>query len=109
MKTTVHKITSTDELQNLIATDSTLVVVDFFAEWCGPCKIMAPIFDQVAQENPSVVFAKIDVDAVSDLASEYNISSIPTVVFIKGGTVVEQTVGALSSAQLNNKIAKHLL
>jgi len=108
MNNRVHEISSVKDFQDLLNTTKTLLVVDFFAQWCGPCKMMAPIFDQIAQEQPSVVFAKVDVDAFGELASEYNVSSIPTLVYIKNGTVAEESVGALAKSQITNTILKHL-
>lgn len=108
MQNQVREISSTKDFQDLLHTTKTLLVVDFFAQWCGPCKIMAPIFDQIAQEFPSVVFAKVDVDALGDLASEYNISSIPTLVYFKNGAVAQESVGASAKSQITSTILKHL-
>jgi len=62
---------------------NSLVVVDFFAQWCGPCKVIAPKIEELAAEFPDVVFLKVDVDECEDIASEYEITAMPTFVFIK--------------------------
>jgi len=81
------------------------VLVDFWAEWCGPCKMVSPIVDEIAQElQDKLKVAKIDVDEAQDLAGNYHIMSIPTLLLFKGGEVVEQIVGAMSKDQLLEKI-----
>lgn len=76
------------------------VLVDFFAEWCGPCKFIAPILEQIAQERPEVEVVKVDVDSEQNLAMQYNVSSIPTLMLFKNGEVVQSVVGAVGKAQL---------
>jgi thioredoxin 1 len=78
----------------LTAAGDKLVVVDFFAQWCGPCKHIAPKIEELAQATPTVVFLKVDVDEVEDLAMEQNISCMPTFLFFKGGKKVEEFSGA---------------
>lgn len=82
-----------------------LVVVDFWAGWCGPCKMLAPIIEELANEYAhKVKIAKVDVDDNSNIASRYGIMSIPTLMFFKNGKAVAQTVGAISKAELKRKI-----
>lgn len=71
------------------------VMVDFFATWCGPCKMTSPIIDQLSEEMKNVKFVKVDVDQNQELASQYQIFSIPTFMVFKDGQVVNQFVGAL--------------
>ena len=81
------------------------VVVDFWATWCGPCKMIAPILEEIADEyDGKLKVAKIDVDANTKVASQYKIMSIPSLLFFKNGELVEQVVGALPKAQLVNKV-----
>jgi len=70
-----------------------LVLVDFFATWCGPCKMIAPILEQIAAENSDVKIVKLDVDENQDVASKYNIASIPTLMIFKNGHVVSEKLG----------------
>nr|CAI5819027.1 unnamed protein product [Callosobruchus analis] len=71
-----------------------LVVVDFFATWCGPCKMISPKLEELAKEYSNVIILKVDVDECEDIAMEYNISSMPTFVFIKNKSVVTTFSGA---------------
>ncbi len=81
------------------------VVVDFWATWCGPCKMLAPIFEQVAAEyEGKVVFAKVDVDECEALARSFGIMSIPTLIYFKNGEVVAKETGLKQKAQLATKI-----
>ena len=79
-----------------------IVLVDFWAEWCGPCKSLAPELDKIASRGVSV--GKVDVDTNSDLAMEYQIMSIPAVLAFKNGEVVNKTVGAMSADKLTEAL-----
>lgn len=83
-----------------------IVLVDFFATWCGPCKMTGPIIDQLAEEVKDVKFAKVDVDQNQELSSQYQIFSIPTFLIFKGGEVVGQFVGAQSKEGFLAEIKK---
>lgn len=81
------------------------VLVDFWAEWCGPCRMVGPIVDEIAEELQSKLkVVKVNVDDAQDLASDYQVMSIPTLILFKGGEPVEQIVGAVSKDQLSEKI-----
>ena len=76
------------------------IVVDFWAEWCGPCKMMAPIFAQAAQQRPTVLFVKVDTESAQHTASRFQIRSIPTLALLHGGREVERSAGAMPLPQL---------
>lgn len=81
------------------------VLVDFWAEWCGPCKMISPIVDEIAEEYSSQLkVAKLNVDNAQDIAAKYNIMSIPTLLVFKEGEIAEQIVGAMGKDQLLDKI-----
>jgi thioredoxin 2 len=84
------------------------VVVDFWAEWCGPCKVMAPVFERVAGEfEPKLRFLKVDTEAEAELSARYNIRSIPTLLLFHRGNVVAQRAGAVSAEALRQWLRQH--
>ncbi len=85
------------------------VLVDFWAAWCGPCKIIAPYLDQIASEvQGKATIAKVNVDENGDLSARFGVRSIPTLVIFKDGRVVDQTIGALPKEQIRSWLAKHM-
>jgi len=76
------------------------VLVDFWASWCGPCRMVSPIVDEIAQENQDIKVCKVNVDENQELSAEYNIMSIPTLLVFKDGAIVNQMVGAKPKAQI---------
>lgn len=93
----VH-IQNVDEYNELIAKGE--VLVDFFATWCGPCNMLAPILEQVANENPELTIAKIDVDELGALAQRYNVASIPTLLYFKDGELKNSGLGFMPKPKL---------
>lgn len=76
------------------------VLLDFWASWCGPCRMVSPIIDEIAAENPGIKVGKINVDEQNELASRFGVSSIPTLVVMKNGEIVNRAVGARPKAQI---------
>lgn len=76
------------------------VLLDFFADWCGPCRMVSPIVDEIASERDDIIVAKVNVDDNPDLAGEFGVFSIPTLVVLKDGRVANQAVGALPKARI---------
>lgn len=100
------KVTDND-FQKVIASSDVPVIVDFYADWCGPCKVMAPVLDDLARERAGeVLLAKLDTDRNQQVASSYEIRGIPTLVAFVGGQEVAREVGAVPRPQIENMIAR---
>ncbi len=84
-----------------------LVVIDFWAVWCGPCQMLSPIIDELSEEINDVKFGKVNVDEQQELAMQFNVRSIPTVAFIKNGDVVDLSIGYVSKEELTERIEKN--
>jgi thioredoxin 1 len=107
MSNQVSPVGSLDFEREVIQSDK-LVIVDFWAEWCGPCKAIAPLLDEIARELPAKVkIVKVNVDQEAELAQKYGIYNIPTLLFFKGGEVREQMVGTAAKKVLVEKINAH--
>lgn len=89
-------------------TNNGLTVIDFFATWCGPCKMQAPIMDQLSDEMSEVSFYKIDVDENPQTAAKFNVMSIPTLLIKQNGSVVETVIGYHPKEQLKNLLSKYV-
>ncbi len=83
-----------------------VVLVDFWATWCGPCKMLAPVLDQVAAEVPNACIAKVDVDQNQELAQRYNVASIPTLIYFKNGKMVDMSQGVTSKDSIKTILSK---
>ena len=84
------------------------VVVDFFATWCGPCKMLAPVFEELSGEMDNVNFFKVDVDQALDIARKYAITTVPTMMIFKDGEVVDKMIGFLPKEHIKAKIEAQL-
>ena len=92
-----------DNFENVVKENEN-VVVDFWAEWCGPCRMVGPVIEELAKEYSNVQFAKLNTDEASDIASRYGIRSIPTLLFFKNGEMVQQLVGAYPKGKIAEKL-----
>lgn len=92
------KIISSKDFDNILKDN--LVFVDFFAKWCGPCKMLSPIIDEISDKIKDVTFVKVDVDESSELASMFGIMSIPTLLLFKEGKLVNKSVGFMSKDEI---------
>lgn len=95
--------------QTQVLESDKLTVVDFWAEWCGPCRAIGPVIEELSKEyNGRVNVGKVNVDQNPDLSVNYGITSIPAILFIKDGKVVDKQIGAVPKSVLDRKIAAHL-
>lgn len=102
------KVATENNFKEILATDKPLIV-DFWAVWCGPCRILSPTVDDVAEKfEGKVDVAKCNVDDCQEIAVEYGIRSIPTLLFFKNGQVVDRTVGVVPQSEIEAKISKLL-
>ena len=90
----VIDVKTADFEAEVLKSDKT-VLVDFWAVWCGPCRMLSPVVDQVAEENPNIKVCKVNVDEEQQLAIKYGVMSIPTLLVFKGGELVNQSVGVI--------------
>ena len=100
----------TDEnLEETLSSSSVPVLVDYWAEWCGPCKMVAPVLEELAAElDGKLTIGKIDVDSNRDSAAKQNVMSIPTLILFKDGQPIDQRIGALTKNQLQEFINEHI-
>lgn len=103
----MSKIIGSNEFENEIKEG--IVIVDFFAEWCSPCKMLAPIFEELGTEmEGKVKFIKVNVDESSDIANRYNITNIPAMLILKNGEEQEITVGFSPKEVIRSRVEKYL-
>lgn len=89
-----------ESFEKIIHDSSKPVLVDFWATWCGPCRMLAPVLEEVARERQDITVCKVDVDEERELALEYGISSIPTLLVFKDGKVVKKSIGVISKEEM---------
>ncbi|MCL2574740.1 MAG: thioredoxin [Defluviitaleaceae bacterium] len=100
------KTVDTNTFQNEVIQSDVPVVVDFFATWCGPCKLMSPILDQLAEEFESTAkIVKLDVDQSKEIATQYSVKGMPTFIFFKDGEIVDRIMGSQPKDELKSKIS----
>ena len=95
---TVHAVFQSFEKE--VLNNNGVALVDFYADWCGPCRMVSPIVDEIAEENAQYLVGKINVDNEPELAQKFGVMNIPTLVVMKGGAVVQQVAGARPKAQI---------
>lgn len=96
-----------DNIEKLLKTENKLIILDFWAEWCGPCRMISTIIDEISETlNENIIIGKINVDEEPELAVRYGIRSIPTLIFIKNNQIIDKQVGATSKNNLLEKIKK---
>ncbi|XWS14526.1 hypothetical protein CRYUN_Cryun35bG0017400 [Craigia yunnanensis] len=101
-----HTVESWNQQLQLANASKKLMVVDFTASWCGPCRAIAPLLAEIAKKLPAVIFLKVDVDELQRVAQDWAIEAMPTFIFLKEGNIVDKVVGA-NKDQLQRKIELH--
>ena len=97
-------ILTNDNFQTEVLDFSGTVLIDFWAEWCGPCPMLGPVIDEVAAENPQIKVGKVNVDEQQELAAKFGIMSIPTLLVFKNGTKTNESIGLIPKEQVENLI-----
>ena len=99
----IIEITSKDQFDEAVESEN-LTIVDFWAVWCGPCRVLKPLLHKIAGEHPEIQLLTVDVDANQELAAEYDINSIPAVFFFKNWEIVDSFVGVMPENEILEKI-----
>jgi len=94
------------EFEKLVTTDNSFVLVDFWAEWCGPCRAFGPIYEKVSEKHPDITFAKVDTDAEQELSAAAGIRSIPTLMMFRDGILLYNQAGAAPESTLEDLITQ---
>jgi thioredoxin 1 len=96
-----------DNFESEVINSDKPVLIDFWAEWCGPCRMVAPVLDELAVEQEGVRIAKVNVDQNQELAMQFQVSSIPTFVLVKNGQVADRMLGAMSKSAFEDFISRN--
>lgn len=102
----VEHITMLEDFENKVEKANKTVIVDFYAVWCGPCKMFAPIMDKVSEEYPNVDFYKVNVEEAQEIAMKFQIRSIPTIIRFDNGEATETKMGAMSASQFKEFVER---
>ena len=103
------QVINSEEFNNLVQHTEGIAVVDFFATWCGPCKMLAPVFQEVGNElDGKAQFYKVDIDQSLDIARQFNVSTVPTIIVFKNGEPIERLVGFMPKENLLAKIKEYI-
>jgi thioredoxin 1 len=100
--------TTTEAFKKDVLENQKVVLVDFWAEWCGPCRMVAPVLDEIAKETPALEIVKVNVDEQPQLAMDYNVTGIPLLGVFKDGKMVKQLVGARPKAAIMSELSEFL-
>lgn len=101
------KVYNAEDMKSEKLAQNKLTLVDFWATWCGPCRMLSPIVEELAAETPDVVFAKVDVDQHPELAMGLGINSVPTLILFKDGQMVDRSIGVRPKADIKRMIDSH--
>ncbi|WP_455538195.1 thioredoxin [Terrisporobacter sp.] len=105
----MSKIVNTNEFINKVENKKGAVVVDFFATWCGPCKMLSPVYDSLGEEmKEKADFLKVDIDQSIELAQKFSVATVPTVIVFKDGKEMDRLVGFIPKNTLQEKVEKYL-
>ncbi|MCR8745720.1 thioredoxin [Romboutsia lituseburensis] len=102
------RILNNDNFKTEIESSDKVVIVDFFATWCGPCKMLTPIFEELSNSMTDVDFVKVDIDQSLSIAQKYDITSVPTMMIFKNGEPVDTIIGFVPKQNIENKLRMHL-
>jgi len=101
------KILTNDNFEHEIGEHAGIAVVDFYADWCGPCKVMAPVLEEVSKKMHEIKFAKVNIDDQQEIAEEYDVMSIPTFIIFKDGKEAGRFLGARGKSDFIDEIKKY--
>ena len=105
----MSRIINTEEFVNEVENSKATTVVDFFATWCGPCKMLSPVFEELGQDmEDNVKFLKVDIDQSLELARRFEVSIVPTVIVFKDGKEAERLVGFIPKQKLEDMVKAHI-
>lgn len=101
------KILDENSFNEILNEKDKLIIIDFFAQWCMPCKMLAPILEIVSEKYSEIEFYKVDIDLNEELVTKYEIDSVPTLIFIKNGIVINQEIGVRSEREFDELITRY--